>query len=295
LKSRVGGSTLVEISDFLVNLRAVAGSPYAFAAYVAVAAAWTYTTIARHRLEKIAQLFKDLPPDDRTKVIMREYSTAPRSGLSADQWIKSRQHMLMFVGFLSLLICATLIVIVALVVTASRDGSGVVLEEMTRLKDAMRRQDQELLEIKRDFSAYKASAGGLQTSLSSFDPAQPKPAPAKRELIAGIQDVGFDHGFDDSEVDRVLGDPALTIDDKMALIPIVLRRRIKIDIDEQANRIDELQQKAFQGAESPQSIDIETMKLKRMIDKRTQTYDLLRQIIDKYNQTANGIIDSIGR
>ena len=50
----------------------------------------------------------------------------------------------------------------------------------------------------------------------------------------------------------------------------------------------------FDNQGSP-SIDVETMKLKRMIDKRSQMFDMLRQIIDKYNQTAKGVIDSIGR
>ena len=48
------------------------------------------------------------------------------------------------------------------------------------------------------------------------------------------------------------------------------------------------------GMNSP-SIDVETMKLKRMIDKRSQMFDMLRQIIDKYNETAKGVIQSIGR
>jgi hypothetical protein len=43
------------------------------------------------------------------------------------------------------------------------------------------------------------------------------------------------------------------------------------------------------------SIDVETMKLKRMIDKRGQMFDMLRQIIDKYNETAKGLIQSMGR
>ncbi|MFN6567032.1 hypothetical protein [Dendronalium sp. ChiSLP03b] len=43
------------------------------------------------------------------------------------------------------------------------------------------------------------------------------------------------------------------------------------------------------------SIDVETMKLKRIIDKRSQMFDMLQQIIHKYNQTAKGIIESIGR
>ena len=48
------------------------------------------------------------------------------------------------------------------------------------------------------------------------------------------------------------------------------------------------------SGESP-SIDVETLKLKRMIDKRTQLFDTLRSIIDKYNETAKNIIQSIGR
>ena len=43
------------------------------------------------------------------------------------------------------------------------------------------------------------------------------------------------------------------------------------------------------------SVDVETMKLKRMIDKRSQMFDILRSIIDKYNETAKNIITSIGR
>ena len=42
-------------------------------------------------------------------------------------------------------------------------------------------------------------------------------------------------------------------------------------------------------------IDVESMRLKRLIDKRSQMFDMLRQVIDKYNQTAKGMIDSVGR
>jgi hypothetical protein len=37
------------------------------------------------------------------------------------------------------------------------------------------------------------------------------------------------------------------------------------------------------------------MKLKRLIDRRAQQVDLLRERIDKYNRTAKAIIDSMGR
>ena len=48
------------------------------------------------------------------------------------------------------------------------------------------------------------------------------------------------------------------------------------------------------GNDSP-SIDVETMKLSRMVEKRGQMFDTLRQIIDRYNQTAKSMIESIGR
>ena len=49
------------------------------------------------------------------------------------------------------------------------------------------------------------------------------------------------------------------------------------------------------GQVSAQTIDTEVLKLKRLVDKRGQLFDIMRQIIDKYNQTAKSIIDSIGR
>ncbi|MBI4816165.1 MAG: hypothetical protein HY791_07905 [Deltaproteobacteria bacterium] len=43
------------------------------------------------------------------------------------------------------------------------------------------------------------------------------------------------------------------------------------------------------------SIDVETLKLQRMVTKRTQMFDMLKAIIDKYNETAKGVIQSLGR
>jgi hypothetical protein len=47
--------------------------------------------------------------------------------------------------------------------------------------------------------------------------------------------------------------------------------------------------------ESSPSVDVETMKLQGMIQKRSQMFQMLSNILDKYNSTAKGIIDSMGR
>jgi hypothetical protein len=175
-------------------------------------------------------------------------------------------------------------------------------DEIKRLRDTLHLQSrdnlllrQEVQQLKQDFSAYQASGAGLKMSLSSFNPAQPKRPQANRELIASIQGVGNEYGFGDLEIDRVLGDPSIDVDDKLVFIRMAMLNRIDIDIEEQAKQVNELQQKANQGIVNDQSIDVETMKLKRLIDRRGQMFDLLRQIIDKYNETAKSIIDAIGR
>ncbi len=124
-----------------------------------------------------------------------------------------------------------------------------------------------------------------------------------------------------AEIDSVLRDPSLTVEDKVTLMIMLIMKKMDEDIERQAEYINSIQQQQSDrgqtgqtggtggkgkgggglvggqggpdGNQSSPSIDVETMKLKRMIDKRSQMFDMLRQIIDKYNQTAKGIIDSM--
>ena len=100
----------------------------------------------------------------------------------------------------------------------------------------------------------------------------------------------------------ILGDPALTVEDKVALMLMQIMKQMDKQIEAQANYINSLQQQQSggkggggKGGGSAPSIDVETMKLKRLIDKRSQMFDMLRQIIDKYNETAKNLIQSIAR
>jgi hypothetical protein len=127
-----------------------------------------------------------------------------------------------------------------------------------------------------------------------------------------------------AEIDAVLRDPSLTVEDKVTLMIMLIMKKMDQDIERQAQYINSIQQQqsnrgdtgqtggagqgggkgkgqavggqgGADGNGSSPSIDVETMKLKRMIDKRSQMFDMLRQIIDKYNQTAKALIDTIGR
>ena len=122
--------------------------------------------------------------------------------------------------------------------------------------------------------------------------------------------------FHQNEADLLMSDPSLTVEDKVTLLLMLIMKKMDRDIENQAQYINSIQQQSSSrgskggkgnpvntgpfgqlsgsGNQSP-SIDVETMKLKRMIDKRSQMFDMLRQIIDKYNETAKNMIQSMGR
>jgi hypothetical protein len=104
----------MEPTQFLNHLKDTAASPFAFVAYLAVVGAWAYIIIARHRLTTIAKTLNALPEDRRAEILLKEYNTTPRKGLSAEQWIRARKHVLILVSFLATLIAALAIAGMAL-------------------------------------------------------------------------------------------------------------------------------------------------------------------------------------
>lgn len=117
-----------------------------------------------------------------------------------------------------------------------------------------------------------------------------------------------------AKIDNIWGEPGLSIEDKVMLTMIAALRKFDKQIEEQGKYLSSLQQTNVgsadgagqttgvptseatgSGAEGNPSIDVESLKLKRLIDKRTQVYDTFRQIIDRYNRTADGVIQSIGQ
>lgn len=98
------------MKDFWVNLKDVVATPLGVIALLGIVVAWVYVTIQRNRLSKI----RLLPSKERTEILKREYSTFPRYGISSEEWIKSRLHLFIFLGFIITLVLTAIIVIYAL-------------------------------------------------------------------------------------------------------------------------------------------------------------------------------------
>jgi hypothetical protein len=121
--------------------------------------------------------------------------------------------------------------------------------------------------------------------------------PAARNPNGGNIKWADPAGVRNGDVSAVLNDPSLTVEDQVVLMLMMIMKQMDKKIKAQADYVNKIQQQANegeQGGDAP-SIDVETMKLKRLVDKRSQMFDFLRQIVDKYNQTAKNMIDSIGR
>jgi hypothetical protein len=93
------------VKSFLDALQTVATSPYAFVAYVCLLAGFIYWLVSEIRLKAIARL----PAEEQAAVLKKEYNVFPRSGLSGDEWIRSRRQTLTFWAFVVLIVAVVLL------------------------------------------------------------------------------------------------------------------------------------------------------------------------------------------
>ena len=108
----------------LENLPQTASSPLAFAGYVLVIVAWFLITWRVRRHHQLLKYLEKIPDADRLEALRIEMGAVTlRSGLSAEQWIRSRTHLYLFLGF-SIIALLVLVLIVLSVVTRSEKGSA---------------------------------------------------------------------------------------------------------------------------------------------------------------------------
>jgi len=109
--------------EFFSSIKTAATSPYALIAYVCLLAAWVYIAARGFRLRQISKIIMAVPENDRAALLAKEYNTTPRKGLSAEQWIRSRKQMLLFLAFIALVV-AVAVVAVTTILTATRGAQG---------------------------------------------------------------------------------------------------------------------------------------------------------------------------
>jgi hypothetical protein len=114
-----------------------------------------------------------------------------------------------------------------------------------------------------------------------------------------------------SQANPVLNDPRLTIEDKITLLLMLIAKQMDEEITRQASLVQAetpppaprppgwpvggppMIQPIVPPTSSGISVDVEMQKLKRMIDKRNQMFDMLGKIMDQYNERSKSVIQNI--
>lgn len=107
------------VREFLDSLRSISQSNYGFIAYIGVLAACVYIAVARARLHAMTKSLEVLAADERAEALRRLYPEYPTTGMSADDFIRSRRNAQILIAFI-----AVLVTIVAIVTLALTLGSG---------------------------------------------------------------------------------------------------------------------------------------------------------------------------
>jgi hypothetical protein len=122
----------------------------------------------------------------------------------------------------------------------------------------------------------------------------PQAAPGKIQGTSAAKE-----GNHSAQVSSILNDPSLTMEDKIMLALMCICEKMDEDIKRQTEYLNKLQnqqgggKKGGGGKSGEKSIDIETKKLERMIQKRSQLFDTLSKIMERYDQSAKNVIQSM--
>ncbi len=110
----------------------VAAHPLSFVAYVLVVAAWVIISLKVKRNKQVLEHLDKIPEKSRLEVLRMEMGAVRlKSGLTPEQWIKSRIHLYYFLGFAILCLVAVIIFVVAMT-TGKKEGtinSGIVIDQ----------------------------------------------------------------------------------------------------------------------------------------------------------------------
>jgi len=118
-----------------------------------------------------------------------------------------------------------------------------------------------------------------------------------------------------AQVSSVMNDPSLTMEDKIMLALMLICSKMDDDIKRQTEYLNNLQNQqgnrkggggllggigsklggasGGSGQDGEKSIDLETKKLERIITKRATLFDTLGKIMERYDQSAKSVIQSM--
>lgn len=103
----------MQLDGFLDGLRVVARSNYAVVAYIGLLAAWVYVVISRSKLDATTKSLKVLKAEQRAEALRRLYPEFPTTGMSAEEFIRSRRNGQFLIAFIAFLVAVVAVAVLA--------------------------------------------------------------------------------------------------------------------------------------------------------------------------------------
>lgn len=98
------------LGQLIEALPAAAASPFAFASYVILVVAWVVVAFRVKRNKALLKNLQKLPEHDRLNALRLEmHGVELKEGISPEQWIRSKTHNYIFLGFMA--ICFVIVII----------------------------------------------------------------------------------------------------------------------------------------------------------------------------------------
>ncbi|MGH1451327.1 MAG: hypothetical protein ACRBBM_18130 [Pseudomonadaceae bacterium] len=105
----------MELNQLIEALPSAATNPYAFTSYVLLVVAWVIVVFRVKRNKQLLDNLQKLPEQDRLAALKLEiHGVELKEGITPEQWIKSKIHSYLFMGFLSVCLVVTIVTVILL-------------------------------------------------------------------------------------------------------------------------------------------------------------------------------------
>ncbi|HWB03271.1 MAG TPA: hypothetical protein VG796_09625 [Verrucomicrobiales bacterium] len=119
---------------FLEKLEVAASNPYAVIALLCVLGSCAYLVFIRYTNNRHLQVLKVLPKEERSAIAKRGMDTIPRKGISGEQWIRSKKHLLVFLVLIVIFVLLAIVAIRSLAVSETRESNQSKATQMERAR-----------------------------------------------------------------------------------------------------------------------------------------------------------------
>jgi tetratricopeptide (TPR) repeat protein len=188
------------IEKFIAALPAAATNPYAFIAYLVLIGTFTYISIAQFRLRTIARIIESLPEKDRRPLLQKEYNVLPASGLTAEEWIRSRRQLLIFWLLIVVIVSGLAIVVIAIKEIPAQAAAANVAKE-ARLVAFWQSEQTRLETLLKEGALSQESYTAILVSLNSLSAKLADPAAATVQFSIIADQISKTLGEDNYRLD----------------------------------------------------------------------------------------------